>query len=394
VTTLGRFEIIDTLGAGSMGLVYRARDMILEREVALKTIRTGAEVVPELRERFYREARACARLQHPNIITVFDLGEVDRTAYIAMELLIGSDFKKIIERRERFPLGVKVEAMIQVCAALAHAHRHGVIHRDVKPSNLFLQQNGRAKVLDFGIARLPSSRLTTIGRVLGTPNYMAPEQLQRGVGDARSDLFSAAIVFFEFLVFVHPFRSNSTPHRIVEGEPDSLLDYEAGIPVILDKILSKGLAKDPDRRYQSGGEFAEDLRAVLDAELQNASTGFSGFELPSERSSGPESSVSPDAAALANTLTIPPGEDPAEWRLSAVLRILPEFEEALARGDLVKTRERVSELEGIATADARFVEALKNCRRQSAELALAMANASTASVVLDPTKPQAPLGGK
>src|SRR5215469_755725 len=188
MTTLGRYEILEKLGSGSMGVVYRARDSVLAREVALKTIRTGADVEPEMRERFYREARACASLQHPGIITIYDLDEVDRMAFIAMELLTGADFRKLIEERVAVPLETKLQAMIQICGALAHAHRQGIVHRDIKPSNLFLAGMRDAKVLDFGIARMPSSHLTVAGRILGTPNYMAPEQILGQPPEARSDL--------------------------------------------------------------------------------------------------------------------------------------------------------------------------------------------------------------
>src|ERR1035441_2385431 len=157
----GRYEIIEQTGTGAMGNVYRARDTSLGREIALKTIRTGVDVAPEVRQRFFREARACARLQHPNIITVFDMGEVENTAYIAMELLIGADFRRIIQERRSIPVEAKLAAGVEVCDATAHAHRHGVIHRDIKPSNLYLTNEGRTKVLDFGIARLPNMTLTT-----------------------------------------------------------------------------------------------------------------------------------------------------------------------------------------------------------------------------------------
>src|ERR1700682_4890340 len=190
---LGRYEILEQMGTGSMGNVYRARDTALDREVAVKTIRTGVDVAPEVRQRFSREARACARLQHPNIITVFDLGEVDNTGYIAMEVLEGADFRRIIEERRSMTVEAKIEAFAEVCDAIAHAHRHGVIHRDIKPSNLFLTNEGLSKVLDFGIARLPSSKLTVAGQVLGTPNYMAPEQILARPSDGRADLFSAAV---------------------------------------------------------------------------------------------------------------------------------------------------------------------------------------------------------
>src|SRR5579863_9771765 len=262
MATLGRYEILEKLGSGSMGTVYRARDTVLDREIALKTIRTGADVEPELRERFYREARACARLHHPAIVIVHDLGEVDKTAYIAMELLEGSDFRKLIAERCEIPIAVKIEVMAQVCEALAHAHQNGIIHRDVKPSNLFLVDNQRAKVLDFGIARLPSSQLTVAGRILGTPNYMSPEQVLGKQTDARSDLFSAAVVFFEWLVYKHPFQSGSIPRRIVESDPDTLFEVDSNLPVPLNNVLLRALAKDADQRYATGEEMATELRAV------------------------------------------------------------------------------------------------------------------------------------
>ena len=136
---LGRYEILETLGTGSMGVVYKARDTLLYREIAVKTIGTGPSVDPELRERFYREARACALLQHPNIVTVFDLGEAENMAYIVMELLLGDDMRKLIEEKRQMTVDARLELMIQVCEALGHAHQHGVIHRDIKPSNIFVQ---------------------------------------------------------------------------------------------------------------------------------------------------------------------------------------------------------------------------------------------------------------
>src|SRR3954452_8731532 len=145
---LGRYEIIEQTGSGAMGNVYHGRDTTLDRDIALKTSRTGVDVALEIRQRFYREARACARLQHPNIITVFDMGEVENTAYIAMELLKGADFRRIIQDQRPLAVEKKLAACVEVCEAIAHAHRHGVIHRDIKPSNLFLTNEGRTKVLD------------------------------------------------------------------------------------------------------------------------------------------------------------------------------------------------------------------------------------------------------
>jgi hypothetical protein len=355
---LGRYEIIEQMGTGAMGTVYRARDMSLDREIALKTIRTGVDVAPEIRQRFYREARACARLQHPNIITVFDMGEVENTAYIAMELLEGDDFRRIIQERRSIPVETKLAACVEVCEAIAHAHRHGVIHRDIKPSNLFLTDEGRTKVLDFGIARLPSSRLTVAGQILGTPNYMAPEQILARPSDGRADLFSAAVVFFEFLTYAHPFQSNFIPKRIVQSEPDSLFDGDTSLPVILEKVLARGLAKDPNLRYQSGDEFAADLRTVLDALRGNASPSFSGIQLPSQHAI-PPAQLQPESAG---SVEAPEGQDAQEWRLSEALRLLPEFEAAIDRRDLARAHAAVFDLESRLAGDVRFTEAIRLCR--------------------------------
>ena len=356
MTQLGRYEIIDTLGTGSMGTVYRARDTALDREVALKTMRTSMDADPLVRERFYREARACARLQHPNIITVYDLGEVDGTAYIAMELLRGWDFRRIIQDRTPVGVEVKIAAIAEVCDAIAEAHRHGVIHRDIKPSNLFLTEAHRAKVLDFGIARLPSSKLTMAGQILGTPNYMAPEQILGRPSDGRADLFSVAVVFFELLTFTHPFQSNLIPRRIVQGEPDSLFDHDSTLPVLLERVIARSLAKDPDRRYQTGDEFAADLRAVLNALGGSASA--APVELPSQHAVH----VAAPHVEPAAVVDVPEGQDPDEWRLSEALRLLPEFEAAIDRRDFNRAQATAAELEKRLAGDIRFAEAMSLCR--------------------------------
>jgi serine/threonine protein kinase len=381
MTTIGRYEIRDQIGTGSMGIVYRAHDTQLDREVALKTIRTGMDVEPEMRERFFREARACARLQHPSIVTVYDLGEDKAMAYIAMELLLGSDFRQLIRGREELPLTTKIELMAQICEALGHAHRHGIIHRDVKPSNLFLINQQQAKVLDFGIARLPSSQLTIAGKILGTPNYMSPEQILGKPVDARSDLFSAAIVFFELLVYAHPFQGQSIPKRIVESEPDSVYDHDSSLPPLFEKIFARALAKDGTRRYRSGDEFGRDLRALLDVLKHNASTSPGLAQLPSERAvdvEPPPSVPKPDAPPPST----PPAEDPYEWRLSEIMRLIPEFEEALERGDESAARRLFTQLESIEAVDHRFSEAVGLCRSRLAAVSKAMVEPGAATQTL------------
>src|SRR5581483_8137491 len=291
---IGRYEILGTLGSGSMGAVYRARDPMLGREIALKTIcQDGVDA--DVRARFYQEARTGALLQHPNIVTVFDLGEAGGMTYIAMELLRGEDLQHVVETKQPFPLETKLAFMIDICRALHYAHRRGVVHRDIKPSNIFIVGGASAKVLDFGVARLPSSTLTQTGAVLGTPNYMAPEQISSSSCDGRTDLFALAIVFFEFLTGIHPFRSLFIPSRIVSGRPESLRYVAPRLPLSLDAVLARALQKEPDSRYQTGGEFAEDLERVL-AEVR-AGGGSDHAPTPPPVDSEPEVQSAPPAPA-------------------------------------------------------------------------------------------------
>jgi serine/threonine-protein kinase len=358
---LGRYEILETLGTGSMGVVYKARDTLLYREIALKTIGTGPSVDPELRERFYREARACALLQHPNIVTVFDLGEAENMAYIVMELLQGDDMRRLIEEKRSIPIESKVELMVQVCEALGHAHKHQVIHRDIKPSNIFVQMVNKPKVLDFGIARLPSSKLTLVGRVLGTPNYMAPEQILGQGCDSRSDLFSAAVVFFEFAAGVHPYRSSFIPSRIVDGKADRIRDFDPGLPYPLEVALARALEREPDRRYQTGEQFATDLRAVLQ-DLRAAAHGSETAPLASAtpqmlRAAAVEARPAPPEPGAGTDTdfgTPPLGQESSEWRVSEFLRLLHEFDNSAAQGDLRGAQKAFYHMKKLETKDPRF----------------------------------------
>ncbi len=264
MAVLGKYELLNEMGAGAMGIVHRARDMVLGREVALKVMRPESQMDTEATERFRREARACAQLHHPNLVTVYDLGEADGgVTYIAMELLDGIDLRAAVKQKVRLAPGLKIDLMAQICDGLGHAHRHGIVHRDVKPSNLFVHLHTHAKILDFGIARLVSSVLTRTGKILGTPNYMAPEQITGHKCDSRSDLFSAAIVAYELLAGSHPFQAPFIPKRIVNDEPDRLRNADSRFSVELEDALAKALAKDPDERFQTGEEFASALRSVL-----------------------------------------------------------------------------------------------------------------------------------
>jgi len=259
--TLGKYELLDEIASGGMGRIYRARDRVLHREVAIKTIFTG-ETDPEIKQRFYREARACAALSHPNIVTVFDLGEQQGTSYIAMESLAGEDLRRFIDRRGSMTLEAKIDFMAQVCEGLAHAHENRIVHRDLKPGNIFILKSGRPKLLDFGVARIAASRLTQPGTPLGTPRYMAPEQLLGKEADVLSDLFSLAMVFFEFLTGTHPFDGEDVSSKILHEPPRTILALNPNFPERLDKVFSKALSKEPGARFQNAGILAKELRKV------------------------------------------------------------------------------------------------------------------------------------
>jgi serine/threonine protein kinase len=267
--TLGKYELLEEINAGGMGRIYRAHDRVLHRDVAIKTIYTVL-TDPEAKQRFYREARACAALNHPNIVTIYDLGEQQGNSYISMELLEGEDLRRFVDRKGTMNLNAKVDFMIEVCEGLASAHGRGIIHRDIKPGNIFITRTGRPKILDFGVARIAASNLTQPGMALGTPKYMAPEQYLGRDCTPRSDLFSAAMVFFEFLVYTHPFEgpigtpwtAADVPTRIMKEEPILLRAFNPDLPERLEIAISKALSKDPEERHPDAGELAKELRKV------------------------------------------------------------------------------------------------------------------------------------
>ena len=250
-----------------MGAVYRAVDPLIEREVAIKTLLPNlpAEVMDGVRERFLREARSAGRLNHPNIVTIHDVGVQDGVAYIAMELLEGRSLKEVLGSGERIAYSTAAELVAQVADALDYAQRFSIVHRDVKPANVMLDSHGRAKLTDFGVARLPSSEMTQTGDTLGSPKYMSPEQVLGQPADPRADIFSLGIVLFEMLTGRHPFvQENDTAfslmHRIA-GEPHvPLRQADPQVPPAFEKIVNRALAKKPAERYARAAEMASDLR--------------------------------------------------------------------------------------------------------------------------------------
>ncbi len=267
---LGKFEIVRLLAQGSMGEVYVGWDPSIGREVAIKVIHTSSGMGPEARERFATEARAAGALNHPNIVTVHELGEEQGVLYLAMELVRGEDLATLIRAETLSPRDT-LEVLAQVCDGLAVAHRHQILHRDIKPSNIRVVWDGKllqAKLLDFGVAKVINSDTTDEGTVFGTVNYMAPEYLQSGRPDARSDLFAIGVILYEALAGGPPFDGpspGSVIYRLLHEQPAPLpVTALQGISRDVQSLLNQALAKDPGSRFQSAEELASSLRAAKD----------------------------------------------------------------------------------------------------------------------------------
>ncbi len=262
---IGKYEILEKIGQGAMGVVYRARDPLMERIVAVKTMSTDLDAAPEMRARFFREARSAGQLSHKNIITIFELGEEDRRAYMVMEFVEGEDLKTRIARGQRMSLEDKLRLVTELAEGLAHAHQKKVIHRDIKPGNIYITASGLVKILDFGLAHVASSDITKTGSVLGTPNYMSPEQVRGDRVDHRSDLFSAGALFYELLTGRKPFSTptlHATLLKILDEDPEPVGDLDPTLPAELSSIVKRLLAKDPAERYQHAEELVKDLDRV------------------------------------------------------------------------------------------------------------------------------------
>jgi hypothetical protein len=265
---LGRYRIVAELGRGAMGAVYRAVDPLIEREVAIKTLLDDlpAEIMHEVRERFLREARSAGRLNHPNIVTIFDVGEDRGVAYIAMELLEGRSLQQILRKQPRTPFAIAADIAAQVADALDHAQQYRIVHRDIKPGNIMVGASGRCKITDFGIAYVPTSSMTQTGTALGSPKYMSPEHISGVAIDGRADIFSLGVVLYEMLTGRNPFArdSDTTPlpvmHRISAEPHTPLRQLDPAIPAAIERIVNRALAKKPQDRYARAAEMAAELR--------------------------------------------------------------------------------------------------------------------------------------
>jgi len=265
VNKIGKYEVIEVIGHGGMGQVYKAVDPTIGRMVAIKKVTSVFSDDPLLLKRFYREAHSTGALQHPNIVTVYDLGDQDGIPYLVMEYLEGDSLEKIIKEKRPFTLTEKLSIMIQACEGLGYAHQRQVIHRDVKPGNVVVLKDGVVKIVDFGIAQLGNERFTRTGQVIGSLYYMSPEQIQGLDVDARSDIYSTGVLLFEFIAGVLPFQGKdptSTLAKILQEPPPLLSNFVQPCPPELDTIIQRALAKDRNDRFTAMEDFVFELQSV------------------------------------------------------------------------------------------------------------------------------------
>jgi len=319
---IGKYEILSKLGQGAMGEVFRARDPVLNREVAVKRITAGLDADETVRKRFRREAEAAATLMHPNIITVYELGLEGEQLFMAMELLDGIDLKHALTER-RMTLDEKVGVALQVCEGVAFAHSKDIVHRDLKPANIHILPSGKVKILDFGLARLSGSEMTTAGMVMGTPHYMSPEQVRGQKADSRSDVFALGCLFYELLTGRRPFDAESMHgvlFKIMQEDPVPLREAEPGTPEPIARVVEKALAKNAADRFANAGDMV--------AALRQARRGLAGRSSAPLDRSAPAPAPAPPARKAGERVapssrSVPPPAPTAgsQWLLAAVLAV-------------------------------------------------------------------------
>jgi len=300
---IGKYAIKRPLGKGAMGLVYEGFDPVIERKVAIKTILgdyLDAADMEDAIARFKREAQAGGRLQHPNIVSVYEYGGDNEMAFMVMEYVEGEELKRMLTSGKRFELIEIFEIMKQLLAALDYSHKQGVVHRDIKPANLMIMPGPKVKVMDFGIARLESSSLTRTGTAIGTPTHMSPEQLMGHTADGRSDLWGCGVILYELLTGVSPFLAETPAavmHKVLQSEPPKPSSVNAALPAAFDTVLARALAKKAPDRFQTAREFQNALVLAL----QNKTAGSTATAMKSQASTAvrkaPAVSIPPEALA-------------------------------------------------------------------------------------------------
>ncbi|HEY0928555.1 MAG TPA: protein kinase [Gemmatimonas sp.] len=312
---IGKYQILDLAGEGAMGAVYRARDTVLNRLVAIKVMNATIARDQSLRDRFLREAQSAGSLQHPNVVTIYDFGELDGHLFIAMEYVEGKDLETLLAEPHGLTLQARLEIMIDVLAGLAYAHQHGIVHRDLKPANIRVTPEPRGKLMDFGVAHLESQKMTQTGVMIGTPNYMAPEYISGKPVTASSDIFSMGAVLYEVLTGQKPFLGD-TLHAllfsVVQNDPAPPSEIKSGLPRALDAVVMKAMAKDPAARYESAIEMAQALTAVrasLSGAPYNDSLALSqtlAHKVAAKGADVAREAAAREAASAARNRTLPP----------------------------------------------------------------------------------------
>ncbi|MEO1766010.1 serine/threonine protein kinase [Thiobacter aerophilum] len=334
IEKLGRYIVVEELGQGAMGVVYKAVDPLIDRTVAIKTINLdlSRDELETFEKRFQREVQSAGKLNHPNIVTIYDVGRAEGVAYMAMEFLEGKELREILDSGVVLPLDKVVHIAAQVCDGLAFAHEHGIVHRDIKPANIMVMKNGMVKITDFGIAQVSSASRTMAGMVMGSPKYMSPEQVVGQTVDGRSDIFSLGVVLYEMLTGKTPFVGDNISaimYQILNEEPIPPKAFNQNVPDSLNYIVLKALAKHPDARYQTAKEMARDLRKYKT--LQIPAPGETPPAAPMERRKTPRNSLgdatqviarlSDDGAPAAPTPA--PGISAVHWPRWALLAGVP-----------------------------------------------------------------------
>jgi len=306
-----RYQLLEQFGSGGMALIYRARDTLLDRYVAIKALRQDQEHTAAFDRQFQNEARAAANLSHPNIVTVYDYGIDDGTPFIVMELVPGTDLKSLLQKRGRFSVEEGVPLIVQACAGIGYAHRAGLVHCDVKPHNMLVTPDGRLKVTDFGIARAlatlnPAERSEV---VWGSPQYYAPEQAMGHAPSPASDVYSLGVVMYEMLTGTPPFTASSAEelaHLHLEAKPIPPSEYVPDIPGPLEEIILKVLSKEPSARYRTADQLG---RVLLKFGTQSdltpvASAAFASPELAASRAGTGPAELNAQAGAMEDSLNI------------------------------------------------------------------------------------------
>ena len=391
---IGKYEITGILGRGGMGVVYRAEDKRIGRLVAIKTLTENFSGQPEMLERFYREAQA-GILQHPNIVIVYDLGDEDGVPFIVMEYVSGEPLDKLIASGRQMHVIDKLSIIEQVCLALGYAHQRGVVHRDIKPANVIVQQDGVAKIVDFGIARVQGSSaeggLTRTGNVIGTIHYIAPERLKGRPFDGRSDIFSTGVMLYLLLTGQLPFNGEDMTvlQKLVNEPHPPLSTYLTNYPPALDAIIDRSLAKDPEQRYATGEEFAADLHALAEQLKKGQVTElFSDAErLTAEQQFGRAREVllqlvriDPQHTGARQLIGIVQQNLARLQRAEQVRQLIAEAEEAIASS---RFTEAIASLDHAAQLDPENaelktrLEETKETKRRNDEIATLMTQADT-----------------